>query len=986
METVNVLGLDLGTNSIGWALIEHTADDRGEPNRPIRVTDAGVRIFQEGVEANKSQSRNVARRDARAARRQHQRRNERRDSLRRLIQTAGLLPEDTAQLQATMHANPYQLRARALDQPVSAFEFGRVLYHLAQRRGFKSNRKADKKADRKESKAVEQGITDLSHEIAQAGARTLGEYLSRLDPTSERVRRRYTSREMYEREFDALWNAQMPHHVPVLTEELREKVRKILFFQRPLRIQKHLVGNCELEPDRKRSPKGTWYAQQFRMLQDLSHLEFADLASGMLRKLTIGERDKLARELGRRKEMTFNAMRKLLGMLDSQRFNFEQADHRDKLKGNSTEWALRRALGDEVYDSMTSSRRDEMVRGLLFVEEAQTIRHHALERWALTEQQADKLADVELQAGYLHLCEKAVKKLLPYLAAGASYAEAVNQAGYQQARTPVRKELLREDMPDLPNPIVMAALHQMRHVVNAIVRTYGKPARVRVEMARDLKVSLGKRAEIIAEQKQNRKRNERIEHVLEEEFKIANPSRQDVTRYRLWEECGKVCPYTGRPIAKEALFGGEWDIEHIWPLDRSGDDSFLNKTLCFADENRRHKHNRTPREAYQSNQARWDEVTARIQRLPWRKRRRFLENIPDDFITRQLNDTRYIARKACAYLETLTGQRRVQIGKGAITADLRRRWGLNRILADSGEKTRADHRHHAVDACVIALTTPTVVKTMSQFAAAEVRPPEGFAPPWPAFRDNVKRRIDTLVVSHRVAQEIRGALHEETNYGILGLKDARNQPLYAVRKKIEALSASEIGQIADPAVREIVRAQFARDATLSAENPPCLPNRQGAPTVPIRRVRLHRTLSNAIPMRGPDGAVYRAVDPGSNHHVAIFADAAGRWSGRFVSMFEAARRARNHEQVVRRGDSAGADFVMSLSRGEMVSLGSDGLSQYWRVQKIDAANRRVTLRLHSSANIDDRDTERTMRLEPFRKTGPRKVTVDPLGRVHRAND
>ncbi len=1007
MSTGTVLGLDLGTNSIGWALVETELDADGDAT-PRRLVDAGVRIFQEGVEANRNESRNVQRRTARGMRRQHRRRNLRREELRTAMTAAGLLPADETALHELLREEPYSLRARGLDQPLEPFQLGRALYHLAQRRGFKSNRKAERKADKKEGQTVRDAISALRGEIERSGARTLGEFLFKLGAEGKRVRGRYTERAMYEQEFDALWTAQQAYHAPLLSEELRRRLRDIVFFQLPLRGQKNLVGECELEPGKKRSPRGTWYAQQFRLLQDISHLQFPDLTTGEVRALTGDERAKLVAALGPRREMTFDQIRKELGLLESQRFNFEEANHREKLKGNITEWRLRSIFKKE-YDKLSPAARDEVVHDLLFVEDPEVIRRHATERWGLDGEAAEKLVDAELEPGYLHLSHKAVQKLLPHLEQGLDYMSALEAAGYErpdQRKIEVRDRLEAEDLPELRNPIVMAALHQTRQVVNAIVRAYGKPLRIRVEMARDLKVSLRKRSEILAENKKNRKENEETFGLLETEFGLSNPTRDDLIRYRIWKESAMTCPYTGATIPASAVFSPDFEVDHILPLPRSGDDSYMNKVLCSAAANRE-KGNRTPREAWGGNAKRWGEITLRINHLPFPKRRRFLmEEIPEDFIARQLTDTRYIAREARGWLESLVGKYNVQVGKGGITAALRRRWGLNGLLSDSGEKTRADHRHHAVDAVVIALTTPSVVQKMSRLSASGGSPDErSFGPPWEHFRDDVKRRIDSIIVSHRVLREIRGALHEETNYGILGIKDAKGNDLYAVRKPLNRLTRAELDRVADPRVREIVSAHLrahgvdlaARNVEKSqawknamAANPgPALPNRSGAP-VPIRKVRLHRPSSAMILVKNPAGVVYCAVESGSNHHIVIYeiteGRGAGKWAGEVVSMFEAARRARHGEPVIRREMPPGRKFVMSLSINETIRTNEKGAAELWRVQKLDSAAGNITFRLLNASGLEDNAARRIKSPESLRAMGARKVTIDPLGRERPAHD
>jgi len=252
-----ILGLDVGANSIGWALIGW---DDGNPQS---IIDAGARTFDAGVEgqleSGRDQSRSVDRREARAVRRRLDRRARRLNHLFHVLQKAGLLPTDEtdwrnagraaksacrdrvikgldtrlraewkSRLQAEgapleqrrllPHRIPYVLRARALDDQLTPHELGRAIYHLAQRRGFLSNRKARK--EDKEEGVVKEGISRLRAEIADAEARTLGEYFSTIDPELLRIRGRYTHRQMYEDEFELIWTSQVEHHPDLLTEDL----------------------------------------------------------------------------------------------------------------------------------------------------------------------------------------------------------------------------------------------------------------------------------------------------------------------------------------------------------------------------------------------------------------------------------------------------------------------------------------------------------------------------------------------------------------------------------------------------------------------------------------------------------------------------------------------------------------------------------------------------------------------------------------------
>src|SRR5947208_1595998 len=246
-----VLGIDLGTNSVGWAMIRLID---GEPAGLIR---AGVRVFEAGMDDTKGlgneESRNKARRDARLHRRQLLRHRRRMKKLFNLLQRFGLLPPGNAStpdklqdfindLDRTIRASewfkekassgrypapeqklPYILRASALDEALEPFFLGRALYHLAQRRGFWSNRKQTAKNDDDEGK-VKEGIAELRKSMQENKARTLGEHLSRLSPNEERIRSRWTARDMYEKEFDAIWDAQAAHHPALLTRERKKEL------------------------------------------------------------------------------------------------------------------------------------------------------------------------------------------------------------------------------------------------------------------------------------------------------------------------------------------------------------------------------------------------------------------------------------------------------------------------------------------------------------------------------------------------------------------------------------------------------------------------------------------------------------------------------------------------------------------------------------------------------------------------------------------
>ena len=1014
----NVIGLDLGTNSIGWSILE-TSDERG--NHFTGIVASGVRIFQEGVDRTTTGaelSKNAARRTARGTRKLHKRRNQRREALKRLLVENRMLPSGETEWHELMQKNPYELRALGVEKKISLFELGRALYHINQRRGFKSNRKTGE-SDGK----VASALVELEEKIQDSGFKTLGQYLNSLNTREQRIRGRYTKRSMYEQEFDYLWKQQAGHHRDELNDDLKNSIYYAIFYQRPLKNQKNLVGLCEFEKrqvvnaqgekvwtGKKRSPKGTWYAQQFRLLQEINNLKVIDGTDEWQLADDLDLRDKLVAAMQKKKTMAYAAIRKLLfGKSDQPwehiRFNLEEGG-RDKLKGNDTEASLRAVL-KKKYDSLSVEQRDSLIHDLLFIEDEDVLLRHYRglgDSLGLTNEQVEKLSKIKLQDGYLHVSEKAIKKMLPHLEQGLKYSDAVEAAGY------LRKDQQDESIipqlgepPQLRNPIVQKALYEVRKVVNAIVREYGKPDFIRVEMGRDLKQSAAQRRESSIQNARNRKRNEEIRNHLQKEYGIANPSRDDVIKFRLWEECHHQCPYTGQTISAEMLFSPEVEIEHILPYSRTLDDSYTNKTLCMSSENA-NKNNRTPYEAYHADEERYQIILARVRKFAppfgYRKWNKFRQKEIDldTFIERQLNDTRYISREVCKYLEPLVGKYHVQSGRGQMTATLRRLWGLNHILHESGEKTREDHRHHAVDAVVTALSTPKALKAVSaasKYGRLDKLSQEQFPMPWDDFRRDVEASIKSIIVSHRVTRKIHGALHEETAYGELKITDEKGQKLYAVRKPVSALSHKEITQIADEKIRGAIssyilqkgfdpkdKSDVAKALKEADKNPPKMRSGQ-----PIRRVRLHKPFTKMLLLKNRQGKTYRAMQEGSNHHIVIYEyeDKKGRSKrgGHVVSMFEAAQRARRGEPIIQRKLVDGQRFVMSLSINELVQVPTgENEFEVYRVQKMNS-DLTICLRSHTSAIITDKATRRFVK--PNTLNG-RKVVIDPIGRVYPAND
>jgi CRISPR-associated endonuclease Csn1 len=1062
VEREFILGIDLGTNSVGWAMVGWR--DGG----PAEIVRAGSRVFDAGMDVDnksgKESSRNLARRTARLIRRQHWRRGRRLKRVFHLLKSYGLFPDrkvsgpedrqdflnelDRAILASpwfsvrrnlgsvveAQHVMPYILRAAALDEALEPFFMGRALYHLAQRRGFLSNRKerhaASKEKEEDEGK-VKSGIAELRKNMEESGARTLGEHFSRLAPTEARIRGRWTARSMYEDEFERIWYAQARFHADLLTTERKKELRSAIFFQRPLKVRKNLIGKCEVESEERRAPKYLLLSQRFRLLQRVNDLR-ALSSDGTERRLTPDERTKLLETLEREGDQTFGAIRKLLG-LKTTHFNLEEGGE-TKLPGNRTASQLYSVFG-ERWLGMSVEERDQVVEYIHGFQRADKLRGAAASKWQLDDASAEKFAGVTLESDYFNLSRRAMEKLLPSLEENASYADARLNAYGEPAEHKLCDLLPPVDRwREIRNPGVTRSLTELRKVVNAIVRQYGKPAEIRIELARDLRQTKAQREKAWKKNRENQREREKAKKKILEKVGLAQPSNEDIRKVLLFEECNFTCPYTGKSISMSALVGHEsqFDIEHIIPFSRSLDDSFANLTLCYHEENRNVKRNQTPGEAYASNPERFQEILGRVERFrsdfKREKLRRFqmttaeVEEAMNDFTSRQLNDTRYATKLAGDYLALLyggrvdaEGRRRIRATAGQVTAFLRNEWKLNVILRDGPTanggavpKSREDHRHHAIDAVVTALTDDGTIQALSR--AAERAPAERrrrfgvLEGPWPNFVDSVRARIETMVVSHRPQKKVSGALHKETNYS------ADQDGFRHHRVSLTDLSEKDVmddGVIVDGAIRKCVRERLVAlgggdPAKLFAlaSNVPYMTARDGR-KIPIRKVRIKETVKTRALGQG---STTRYVRTGSNHHVEVFAEIGPngsemKWdSPGVITMLEACERLKKRQPVVQRQLDPPCElweFRFSVATGEVLDCytGPDK-RELLVVRSISQEEKTGSIKINLVRVTDARKKNEIIRSKSWitkspnelRKMKARKVIVSPLGDVSESHD
>jgi CRISPR-associated endonuclease Csn1 len=307
-------------------------------NKPCALIKAGSRIFSDGRDPQSGASLAVARRDARALRRRRDRLLKRKARMMRTLVAHGFFPADETQRKALEILNPYELRARGLNQALASAEFARALFHINQRRGFKSNRKTDKKDN--DSGALKTAINKLRAAITAENCRTVGEWLHKRQTAGHTVRARlrehkiqkengktgleknydlYIDRAMIEIEFDTLWAAQHQFNPSLFNETARAELKDCLLYQRPLKPVK--PGRCTLIPEEERAPLALPSTQRFRIYQEVNNLRILG-EELQEQSLSLAQRDTLVQALEKHSKRSFTQIKKLLNLSGSTQFNF----------------------------------------------------------------------------------------------------------------------------------------------------------------------------------------------------------------------------------------------------------------------------------------------------------------------------------------------------------------------------------------------------------------------------------------------------------------------------------------------------------------------------------------------------------------------------------------------------------------------------------------------------------------------------------------
>ena len=766
------IGLDIGIASVGWAVLENNTHDE-----PFRIIDLGVRIFDTAEQPKTGASLALPRREARSARRRLRRRGHRLERIKKLFEAEGLIniEEFEARYKRTGLPDVYKLRYEGLDRRLTNDELAQVLLHIAKHRGFKSTSKAADGAD-SDTGEVKKSISANKALMQEKGYRTVGEmiYLDEkfrtdcpwnengyiLTPRNKSGDYKHTVlRDMLADEVMEIFKAQRALGNDAATEKLESAYLDIMLSQRsfdmgpgaPSRYAmegfEDRVGLCTFEGKNgeKRAPKAAYTSEFFVALEKINHTKIVS-ADGSTRFFTSDERYAIIALMHRQQTVKYTAVRKAIGLAEEDKFyNLNYSPKSGSKKSpEDTDFVkmenyhkIRKALREEVVSEHLSPDKiklyDDIARILtLYKNDDSRIRR--LAEHDIVSECYDALLEMS-PSKFHNLSLKAMGKIIPFLLQGNTYDKACELAGYDfRAENNGEKSILLKGknitniVNDITNPVVRRSVSQTIKVINAIILEYGSPQAVNIELTREMSKDFDERRKIKSDMEAREKENDKVLSRVRE-YK-PNPTGQDIVKFRLWEEQGGVCLYSGDKIDINDLFSsnGGYDVDHILPYSITFDDSYRNKVLVKASENRQ-KGNRTPYEYIMAEKGEpaWNEYETLVRNTvkDYKKQLKLLKkHISDEekaeFKERNLTDTKYITRIIYNMIRqnlvlkpyfNLERERKKQVMavNGAITHYLSKRWGL------AGKDRRTD-THHAQDAVVIACTTDGMINRISRYS------------------------------------------------------------------------------------------------------------------------------------------------------------------------------------------------------------------------------------------------------------------------------
>ncbi|MEA4968109.1 MAG: type II CRISPR RNA-guided endonuclease Cas9 [Bacteroidaceae bacterium] len=827
-----ILGLDIGIASVGYALIDFNDNFENQQLSQNKIIVSGVRLFQK---AEKSDGKPLGeeRRIARSIRRRLHRKAERLKDIRNLFVDKKLVtPQeiDTSEnnsqniyktQKGEKQITPWQLRAEGLDRLLTGKEFAIVLSHIAKHRGYKSTRKSELKTDDAKIGEMLTGIRNTETKLTENNYRTVGEmfykdsdYVSNKRNKANKYTNTVSRDKLYE-EVKILFETQREAKSIFASKECEEQYTNIAFEQKTSGSIDKMVGKCLFEPEEFRSPKNTYSAEIFKILQKINNSSLLDISTGEIKKFTADEIKTLFVLVHNQIKITYTTVRNTFNLpgniifgngvkygettknkksAKKQEYNPENEEFISIPTYHKLKKLIISKLSEEKWNDLIKNidNLDIVVSAIALYKDDTKITENLLKK-NIAKDIIDTVLELDFKK-FIHISTKALAKINKFMLNGLTYDKACQAAGYDFKKgiansTKTNFLPIPTEDEQITNPVVKRAFAQTRKVINALIREYGSFDMINIELARDLSHSFYDRLEIKKGQEEFQKQKQEARNELAKELGIDSSSVKDsdILKYRLWKQQNGYCVYSQKLISvPQLLEEGFVDIDHIIPYSRCFDDSLNNKVICLSSENRQ-KSNMTPYE-YLTKNNNWDNFTVFLKTLKQLKipkinrllKQKFDDTDSNSLKSRNLNDTRYAGiyikdfiENHLIFSENKEIKRKVNVCSGSMTALLRHKWGFEKNRQES-------HLHHALDAIIVASITNGMVNLISSCAkkielgeSVKTNPNKTgilkkhkfiFPYPWENFRNDVEQSLNGIFVSKAPRHKVTGKAHKEKIY------------------------------------------------------------------------------------------------------------------------------------------------------------------------------------------------------------------------------
>lgn len=702
------------------------------------------------------------------------------------------------------------------------------------------------------------------------------------------------------------------------------------------------VGLCALEERSqkiRRGARAAYTSELFAVLLKINSVCLID-KGGNCHKLTEKERQILMELAHTKREVSYAAIRKKLNISEQYRFygqNYSRKKMTEAQQMKQTEKVILMEMPfyfeyqDRIGGQLKKLSKEEQVN---LMDEIGTIltlfknddsRCIRLQELGVDGKTAESLLELN-PSKFQQISLKAMHKIIPFLERGLSYMEACEAAGYRMNRKEEskRRRLLKaqditEAVEEISNPVAKRSIFQTIKVINAIIQRYGSPQAVHMELARELSKTYVGRKKQERQMAGRQTENERVRKEIQESGTQV-PKGSDIIKYRLWQDQQGICLYSGEAISLESLLGDGYEIDHVLPFSSSFDDSYRNKVLVKARENQWKKNN-TPYEYFGTDPKRWKAFEQRVNLIvtDCHKQQNLLrENFTQEDRVQMkqsnLSDTKYLASAVLRMIEENLAfmemnhphnQKPVLAVNGAMTAYLRKRWGLT-------PKDCSTDIYDAKEAVVAACCTDGMIQRIFESIqgrelhnTSDGAVSEGeqtvwinFPKPWPGFLEelelrtgkNLKKcldihpaacekindsdyeyhRIRPVFVSKMPRHKLSGAVHADTIRSPRHYKQDGHERKGCMlsRTALTELKLNKNGEITNyynkssdlllyNALKEQLT-QFHGDAKKAFKEPFYKPKADGTPGNIVKKVKLYDNLSLSVPVNDGKGIAANA--------------------------------------------------------------------------------------------------------------------------------